>query len=139
MSSGKTQFYSLNQWEPGDDFTHTEFNADNVLIDAALERVRKGTPIITRGEYRGDNTKGRHISLGRTIDMLILVTYKNVAADPDNPDHDSGGIFFHDWDTKNVQIHNDGFDVTHPDDQGNCSPNSSTMGLYHFIAITMGG
>ena len=32
----KTENYQLNQWDPEDRVTHTDFNADNAKIDAAL-------------------------------------------------------------------------------------------------------
>ena len=36
MATNQTTNYQLNQWEPTDQVLRTEFNADNVKIDAAL-------------------------------------------------------------------------------------------------------
>ena len=36
MPSNHTEHYELSQWEPDDKVLHTDFNADNAAIDAAL-------------------------------------------------------------------------------------------------------
>ena len=38
MPSNYTPNYNLNQWEAGDRVVHTDFNADNAKIDAALAK-----------------------------------------------------------------------------------------------------
>ena len=35
----KTQYYQLNQYDPGDSFLRTDFNGDNAKIDAALKAL----------------------------------------------------------------------------------------------------
>lgn len=42
MASSYTENYGLCQWEAGDAFTRTEFNADNAKLDAALGRTERG-------------------------------------------------------------------------------------------------
>ena len=42
MASNYTENYGLCQWEAGDAFTRTEFNADNAKLDAALGRTERG-------------------------------------------------------------------------------------------------
>ena len=43
MASNYTTNYGLCQWEPGDSFVRTEFNADNARIDAALAAAEAET------------------------------------------------------------------------------------------------
>ena len=75
-----TPNYNLSQWDAEDKVLHTDFNADNVKIDAALSGLASGkadAPAlealaqtltekvnILTGRYTGDGTASRTISLG---------------------------------------------------------------------------
>lgn len=64
----KTQHYALNQYDPGDTFLRTDFNADNAKLDAALaEKVE-----LYFGSYTGDGAYERFIDLGFTPKAVIL-------------------------------------------------------------------
>lgn len=41
MSSGQTQYYGLNQWETNAPVVRTDFNADNLKIEAALAQMEE--------------------------------------------------------------------------------------------------
>lgn len=45
MSTGKTQYLGLNQWELQDKFDHLEFNEDNAKIDNAVKQLQEALPI----------------------------------------------------------------------------------------------
>lgn len=63
----KTEHYKLNQYEPGDNFLRTDFNADNVILDQALHGKAEAedlTGLLTVGVYAGDGTDDRVIQLG---------------------------------------------------------------------------
>ncbi len=71
MASGQTANYQLNQWEAEDKVLRTEFNADNVKIDAALPRY-------VTGSYTGTGTlTPTHYSLGGRPKLLVLATNNN--------------------------------------------------------------
>ena len=44
MASGATNNYNLNQWKPSDRILMTDFNGDNVKIDAALNKMSESIP-----------------------------------------------------------------------------------------------
>ena len=50
----KTQNYNLNQWDPTDPIRREDFNADNAVIDAALD----GKANFAFGSYTGTGTYG---------------------------------------------------------------------------------
>ena len=54
MASGQTTNFGLNQWTAEDKVIRTEFNEDNVKIDAAL--AAKGNCCIVTGSYVGTGT-----------------------------------------------------------------------------------
>ena len=58
-----TSNYNLNQWEPDDKIQRTDFNADNVKIDAALGTLAarlstRGNCRVVTGQYTGTGTFG---------------------------------------------------------------------------------
>ena len=55
-----TQHYQLHQWEPGDDFLRTDFNADFQKIDAAIGGL------LAFGSYTGSGTASQSVNLGVT-------------------------------------------------------------------------
>ena len=42
MATNQTSNYQLNQWEPTDQVLRTDFNADNVKLDAAIAELERG-------------------------------------------------------------------------------------------------
>lgn len=100
--STKTEHYQLNQWEPSDPFLRTDFNEDNVKIDAALAAKAEKTALsaglaqkadaatvaalqtqvaakceVVFGSYTGDSetptVAWRTISLGFTPRAVLVV------------------------------------------------------------------
>lgn len=74
----KTTYYHLNQYEPGDVFHRTDFNADNAAIDEALHDKAKAkdlAELFTWGSYIGGGSYGdRTISLGFRPRIVIIQT-----------------------------------------------------------------
>ena len=68
MASGRTEYYQLNQWEPGDPVLREEFNADNAKIDGILGEI----PRIAAGAYTGNGADARTINLGFTPRAVYL-------------------------------------------------------------------
>ena len=54
MASNHTEHFSLNQWLPDDQVKHTDFNADNAKIDAALNDLSDG--LAAAREEKADQT-----------------------------------------------------------------------------------
>ena len=48
MASNHTEHFSLNQWLPDDQVKHTDFNADNAKIDAALGAMAPQLAMLAR-------------------------------------------------------------------------------------------
>ena len=62
MASNQTTNYQLNQWEPTDQVLHTDFNADNAKVDAALASKANQTAL--------DKLSGSLEDLSQRTDML---------------------------------------------------------------------
>lgn len=88
-----TPNYGLHQWEPGDDFLRTDFNADFAKLDAALQAkadkpalaqkadqtaledvqaIAEGRCRVVTGSYVGDGTNSKAINLGGRPKALIF-------------------------------------------------------------------
>ena len=67
-STNKTPKLGLNQWEPGDEVLRTDFNADNLAIEALSLRC----PLVT-GFFVGDGTDNREISVGFKPSFAIIM------------------------------------------------------------------
>ena len=88
-----TPNYGLHQWEPGDDFLRTDFNADFAKLDTALEAKADKTAVaqkadqsaleavqslaqgrcrVVTGSYIGDGTEKKAIHLGGQPKALIF-------------------------------------------------------------------
>lgn len=75
MSSGKTTYYSLNQWAPTDPVLRTEFNKDNELIANALRSLSttvSGLYRITYGKYTGNGSASRSISVSSGLKAVYI-------------------------------------------------------------------
>ena len=64
-----TPNYGLHQWEAGDNFLRTDFNADFSKIDTALGS-KAG---LVTGSYTGDGEASQTISLGFTPRAVLLL------------------------------------------------------------------
>ena len=67
-----TTNYGLHQWAASDDFLRTDFNADHLLIDTALNGLETGKAEMTAGTYTGDGTESRAIELGFQAQALLV-------------------------------------------------------------------
>ena len=91
-SSARTEHYGLNFWKPSDKFVRTDFNADNLKIDAALKaeadaraalaqtvaekgncRIVTGTYIGT-GEFGADHPTGIEVPDAERPPWLVAVS-----------------------------------------------------------------
>lgn len=132
-----TKNYQLNQWEPGDNFLRTDFNADNAKIDAALTQKCE----VVFGSYTGDGTASRVISLGFTPGAVYLCSQSGMAGCCDDYDTSCGGLAFAEHPVKMkeevvMEIVENGFRVT----QGGGSANgyrkaNDSSRSYHYIAF----
>ena len=66
-STNKTPQLGLNQWAAGDEVLRTDFNADNLKIDALLNH--SGCKI---GTFIGDGKKNRVIDTGVNPKLIML-------------------------------------------------------------------
>ena len=81
MATNQTTNYQLNQWEPTDQVLHTDFNADNAKIDAALEGLASAVALcgnckIESGTYAGNSQYGPSHPCSLTFSgppLLVLV------------------------------------------------------------------
>jgi len=74
MSTNKTTYYQLHQWSGWDSILRTEFNENFTLLDTALAAVGNSGFRILMGNYLGNNTYPRTISIGLTPKMVMLST-----------------------------------------------------------------
>ena len=72
----QTANYKLNQWEEGDVVRRSDFNADNLKLDAAIkaayDAASAGAIQIVTGTYDGDGARTRTISLGFTPKLVYV-------------------------------------------------------------------
>ena len=71
----KTANFALNQWEPEDNFLRTDFNEDNVKIEAALTELEtqvSGKCGAVFGSYTGNDQSSRVIELGFRPSAVLL-------------------------------------------------------------------
>lgn len=88
-STNKTENYNLNQWVSTDYFMMSDFNADNLAIDAALA----GKANISSGTYIGNGTAGSAspVSLSFAFNPAIIVVAG--AGGKDGEAHEVSAIF----------------------------------------------
>ena len=78
MATNQTTNYQLNQWEPTDQVLHTDFNADNAKVDAALAGLASAVALcgnckIEYGSYVGTGTYiGRSLTFSG-IPLIVLI------------------------------------------------------------------
>lgn len=72
MPSNYTPNYQLNQWVADNRVLRTDFNTDNVKIDAALGALDAKIPRIIFGTYTGDGKRSQDIVLGFQPKALLL-------------------------------------------------------------------
>ena len=73
----QTTNYQLNQWEQADRIMMSDFNADNVRLDAALAAIAANSVKCATGTYTGTNTSGSSNPCSLTFDFVpkLLVIF----------------------------------------------------------------
>ncbi len=163
MSTNYTQNYSLCQWEPQDKVLRTDFNDDNIKLDAALTELREELgavralaetayttrfPQVLAGSYTGDGKEMQHINLGfRPKAVFVLKSLPQLSLETSYTKYLYGGLATREnlsgadpkrWDNfAAVMVTSTGFRVgQHDERQGSYSPNVNMQGvIYNYIAI----
>ena len=76
-----TTNYQLHQWEPGDNFLRTDFNADFAKIDAAIKALETATDAklnqkahVVTGAYTGTGSGTKTVNLGIVARALWIAS-----------------------------------------------------------------
>ena len=165
MATNYTSNYQLNQWEPTDQVLRTDFNADNVKLDAAIAELESGKADqsalsalsstvaslslnltkLTFGSYVGNDAASRTISLGFTPKAVLVFT--SFGAVYDGLEYSSshyGGLAFMDHPIQSksscklvLQVVPNGFSVAYESAGTGDRILSNEMGVtYYYIAFS---
>ena len=126
-----TQHYQLHQWEPGDDFLRTDFNADFQKIDAAIGEL------LAFGSYTGSGTASQTVNLGFTPRALYTCTQDGKAGSDVGSGYCYGGLAFENRPVTHnsqgvVTITTDGFRVDAPNDYARTNQSGE---IYYYAAV----
>lgn len=92
-----TEHYGLHQWAATDNFLRTDFNADHLLIDTALNGLETGKAEMAFGTYIGDGSLMEYVTdvpyqeieLGFQPKAVLVIM----------PSFQMGGISWNAWNT----------------------------------------